>query len=47
MDEKHVRIKIALRLLLGSHNDYKEMLEQDAKKHCEKSESLRANELKN
>lgn len=46
MEEKHIRMKIALRLLLGPHNDFKEMLEHEAKKHWEKCEAEREEELK-
>jgi hypothetical protein len=47
MDKRLVRMTIALRLLLGPHNNYKEMLAHDAKKDWEKIEILKANEMKN
>jgi hypothetical protein len=47
MDEKQVRMEIAMRLLLGPHNDYKEILARDAKKHWEEVEALKANEMIN
>ncbi|RHN39849.1 hypothetical protein MtrunA17_Chr8g0348401 [Medicago truncatula] len=46
MDERQVRMKLIMRLLLGPHNDYKEMLAHDAKKHWEEIETLKANEMK-
>jgi len=46
MDQKHIRMKIALRLLLGLHNNFKEMLAHEAKKHWEKCEAEREEELK-
>jgi hypothetical protein len=46
MIDEHVRMRIALRLLLEPHNEYKESLQSNARKHWNNLMAKRAYETR-